>query len=139
MCQSDKHDICPPYYCGTSAPEIRKPVNVKCVGQEGELCKNNCTGGPQSQIQTLKMMIHSSEPFSFGEWTETNECSENCTLMLERTCKPVIVDGLTPPSCENETLVMEGNTSCECVVGDILFAHYLSFVLLIGRKKHIRN
>ena len=74
-----------------------------------------------------------TEPFTFGEWTETGECSENCKLMLERSCEAVKIDGLTPPSCENQTLVMEGNTSCECVVGDYLFAQYLSFVLLIER------
>ena len=79
------------------------------------------------------MMIHSSEPFTFGGWKETDECSENCKVMLERTCEAVTLDGLIPPSCENQTLVMEGNTSCECVVGDYLFAQYLSFVLLIGR------
>jgi len=97
LCESKEHDICLPYYCGSPTPKRIKPTNVHCVGQEENLCDHNCT-----------------EPFNFGGWTETEKCSENCKLMLERTCEVVKVAGLTPMSCEDQVLVKEGNTSCKC-------------------------
>ena len=67
--------------------------------------------------------MNHAEPFNFGDWTETEKCSENCKLMLERTCEIVKVAGLTPMSCEDQALVKEGNTSCKCA-GDVLYLRH---------------
>ena len=72
-----------------------------------------------------------AEPFTFGGWTETEKCSENCKLMLERTCEAVEVDGLTPLSCEEQTLAKEGHTLCECGGDSLHFSKGIAFLLLI--------
>ena len=63
-------------------------------------------------LRKKKPDIILTEPFTFGDWLETEECSENCKLNLRRSCDPVHVEGLTELSCEGQSLVKEGNKSC---------------------------
>ena len=72
-----------------------------------------------------------AEPFTFGDWTETEKCSENCKLMLNRTCELVNVDGLTPLSCEEQTLAKEGHTLCECGGDSLHFSNGIVFLFCL--------
>ena len=57
--------------------------------------------------------MNHTEPFHFGDWTETKVCSEKCFLELHRTCEAVKVEGLTPMDCRGQLLVKDGNKTCE--------------------------
>ena len=74
--------------------------------------------GPTKTKQYLELNFFLAEPFVFGNWTETKECGKSCFLKMERHCEPVVLPGLTPPSCNEQNTTMSGKTPCSPCEGD---------------------
>ena len=124
-----KENTCKPFYCGYPILKENKPANVDCVCQ--------CTG---EFAEKEKPDIILTEPFTFGEWLETEECNKNCKL--NRTAL-IITIYLLPKNhfyCGHIILVFvitnifvysqNGNTLTTfykiiCFSNDILFLHKL--------------
>ena len=113
LCQSTETE-CAPYYCGSPnspTPPVRKPAGVNCQ------CGHRCTGEDFCALILFILEIF-AEPFIFGDWTETEECSDDCFLKLERHCEPVVLPGLKLPSCNEQNTTMTGNTPCSPCEGE---------------------
>ena len=108
LCRSSESD-CPPRYCGSPTPMVKKPAGVSCQ------CNQSCTGESNTTFGAQCLL---AEPFEFGAWNETRECDKSCFLKMERHCEPVVLPGLTPPECNDQNTIRPGNTSCSPCKGD---------------------
>ena len=113
LCQLNETE-CPPYYCGSPTPTVSKPAGVNCQ------CDHRCTGEDFCALILFILEIL-AEPFIFGDWTETEECSEDCFLKLERHCEPVVLSGVEPLPCSRQNITLQGNTPCPCESNNLTF------------------
>ena len=93
------------YYCGDPPVETRYQVLVEdtkesramCPLLKEKPCETIACTGTNAHISAKNRYDFSSlqEPFVFGEWKETDHCSETCgkgKLLQQRSCTPTHPD-----------------------------------------------
>ena len=110
LCRSTESD-CPPRYCGSPTPMVKKPAGVSCQ------CDQSCTGESNTTFGAQCLL---AEPFEFGAWNETRECDKSCFLKMERHCEPVVLsDDMKPLPCKEQNITMTGKTRCSSCKGEL--------------------